>query len=133
MDEEVQEANSPRFASSDEDEEVHDEQRPPHMQDEDQVLVGEDNAGAGDQLGIVQNRRAQKTANAQRVQLLNQQLRNNQTSAQASGQGANISPSAMQSVSQNSHVSRAASNERESPTSSSGQGATNQSAQYQQH
>ena len=86
MDEEVQEANSPRFASSDEDEEeVREEPRGPRMQEGEAGMPGEDNAGAGESLGIVPHRRPQKTTNAQRVQLLNQQLRSNNQSSGAGG------------------------------------------------
>ena len=89
MDEEVPEANSPRFASSDEDdEEVREDARSPHLQEGEAMMPGEDNSGAGESLGIIPHRRPQKTTNAQRVQLLNQQLRsNNQPSGAGGGQG----------------------------------------------
>ena len=64
MDEQVQEANSPRFASSEEDEEGRDDAREPQLQDDEQAMLGEDNSGAGESLGMMPHRRPQKTTNA---------------------------------------------------------------------
>lgn len=128
MDEEVQEANSPRFASSDEEKDLHEDMRLQRMQDDEQVLSSDDIAEGQHRMGQNRRQKNSNTTHNERAQMsLGQQLRTNQ--ALSPGQASALSSGLQNINNQNPNMSRGgASDEQESQSPS-----LNQSQQYQQH
>ena len=48
---------------------MRDEAREPQLQDDEQAMLGEDNSGAGESIGMIPHRRPQKTTNSQKLKL----------------------------------------------------------------